>query len=350
LEIESGQTQDLNRIRKPGGGRNKLIENQSDILDSLKNILEPSTFGCSEKLLIWTLKSRRKLARELNNQGFEISYVTVGDLLEILGYSLQVNKKSIEGNQDQPDRNAQFEFINKKMKSFQDAGLPVLSVDCKKKELVGNYKNPGRIYRLNKNPEKVKVYDFIDKQQGKANPYGVYDVTQNVGFINLGIDHDTAQFAVESIRRWYKKLGANQYPSATKILLTADGGGSNGSRNRLWKFELQKLASELGIEIHVCHLPPGTSKWNKIEHRLFAQISRNWSGIPLRSHEIIRDLIVSTTTETGLEVHYEMDRNLYPLKIKVSDEELAKLNIKFYKFRGEWNYKIKPEKIKNCRN
>jgi len=340
-ELKTGEILDGEKVRKNGGGRKVTTVKNPDILDALTALIEPSTFGNPEKPLQWTCKSQRKLADELKNQGFEVSHMTVGTLLEELGYSLQSNKKSIEGLHH-IDRDAQFEHISQKVISFQEQGLPVISVDTKKKEFVGNYKNNGRTYRPEKTPAKVNVYDFVDKELGKVNPYGVYDISNNVGWVNLGIDHDTAEFAVESIRRWYFKIGKEAYPFARKLLITADGGGSNGSRVRLWKRELQVLSSELNIEIHVCHFPPGTSKWNKIEHRLFSFISQNWRGQPLVSHEVIIQLISSTTTKTGLKVLCELDTNTYQKGIKISDEELQGINIIKEDFHGEWNYKIKP--------
>lgn len=341
-ELLSNEMIDTGKARKDGAGRKTILEKHPEIQDSLVSLIDSTTFGDPERPLQWTCKSQRTLADELNRQGYKVSYVTVGVLLEQLGYSLQSNKKSLEGS-EHIDRNAQFEFISEKVISFQNEGLPVISVDTKKKELVGNYKNNGKTYSPQKTPTLVNVHDFPDKEKGKINPYGVYDIGSNVGWINLGIDHDTAEFAVESIRRWYLKMGKDMYPNAEKLLITADGGGSNGTRVRLWKTELQALATELKIEIHVSHFPPGTSKWNKIEHRLFSHISSNWRGQPLISHEVIIQLISATTTKTGLKVFCELDTNSYQKGLKISDEELQNINIVKDKFHGEWNYIIKPK-------
>lgn len=340
-EIESGEVLEADRCRKNGGGRKSVTEKAPDILNALFALVDSTTFGNPENPLQWTLKSRRSLADALKTQGYEVSHGTVSELLEELGYSLQANRKSLDGS-DHIDRNAQFEFINQRVIEFHEQNLPVISVDTKKKELVGNYENKGKILRPKKDPIKVNTHDFPDKELGKVRPYGVYDLGKNVGWVNLGIDSDTAQFAVESIRRWYYKIGATIYPQARKLLVTADSGGSNGARVRLWKTELQRLASELNIEIHVCHFPPGTSKWNKIEHRLFSYISQNWRGQPLISHEVIINLIASTTTKTGLKVYCELDTNLYQTGIKVSDEELRNVQIERNDFHGDWNYSISP--------
>ena len=340
-EIAEGEIIDADKTRKSGAGRKTLLEKHPEIQDALIQLVDSTTFGNPENPLQWTCKSQRTLADELANQGFKISHVTVGEILDCLGYSTQSNKKSLEGT-DHIDRNAQFEFINNRVITFQNESLPVISVDTKKKENVGNYENNGKEYRRKKDPRLVNGHDFPDKKKGSVRPYGVYDMTNNVGWINLGIDHDTAQFAVESIRRWYLKIGKETYPTADKLLITADGGGSNGARVRLWKTELQSLATELNIELHVCHFPPGTSKWNKIEHRLFSYISSNWRGQPLVSHEVIIQLISATTTRTGLKVFCELDTNSYETGIKISDEELASVNIERDKFHGEWNYTIKP--------
>ena len=289
----------------------------------------------------WTCKSVRKLAEELNRQGHQVSHGLVAELLQELGYSLQANRKIREGA-THPDRNAQFEHVNGEVQVYQSAGQPVISVDAKKKELVGDFKNGGRELRPKGDPEDVRVHDFVIPQLGKATPYGIYDVTHNLGWVNVGIDHDTATFAVESIRRWWHLMGQPLYPEARQLLITADGGGSNGSRLRLWKVELQKLADELGLTIAVCHLPPGTSKWNKIEHRLFSYISQNWRGKPLISHEVIVNLIAATTTKTGLEVRCQLDTQAYPKGTVVSDDELAQVNLQLDDFHGEWNYIILP--------
>ncbi len=329
------------RIRKVGGGRKSIVETESGILSALEKLVEPTTRGDPESALRWTCKSLRTLASELNRNGYSVSYPKVGDLLRELGYSLQANRKMLEGA-DHPDRNAQFEFINKQATQCIESGEPVISVDTKKKELVGPYKNNGTSWRPAGEPELVNVHDFMDKELGRANPYGIYDVASNTGWVSVGTDHDTASFAVETIRRWWKMMGTLRYPKASKLMITADGGGSNGSRVRLWKLELQKLADEINIPIHVSHLPPGTSKWNKIEHRLFSYISMNWRGQPLSSHEVIINLIAGTTTKKGLRVHAELDDSLYPSGIKVSDKEFEAIRITRNEFHGEWNYRIDP--------
>jgi hypothetical protein len=329
------------RIRKVGAGRKSVIETEPGVMSALEKLIEPTTRGDPESPLRWTCKSLRVLAGELSLSGYKVSYPKVGDLLRELGYSLQANRKMLEGA-DHPDRNAQFEFINDQTKQRLVAGNPVISVDTKKKELVGAYKNNGTTWRPEGEPELVKVHDFIDKELGRANPYGVYDVASNTGWVSVGTDHDTASFAVETIRRWWNSMGKQRYPEASELMITADGGGSNGSRVRLWKFELQRLADEINIPICVSHLPPGTSKWNKIEHRLFSYISMNWRGQPLISHEVIVNLIAGTTTKTGLKVHAELDDSLYPSGIKISDSEFEKIHITRNEFHGEWNYKIDP--------
>jgi len=330
-----------NRIRKAGAGRKSIIETDSGVKAALEKLIEPTTRGDPESPLRWTCKSLRTLADELTNNGHQISYPKVGDLLRELGYSLQANRKMLEGT-DHPDRNAQFEFISDQTKQRLASGNPVISVDTKKKELVGAYKNNGTNWHPEGEPELVKVHDFIDKELGRANPYGVYDIGSNTGWVSVGTDHDTASFAVETIRRWWNTMGKKRYPDASELMITADGGGSNGSRVRLWKLELQHLADEINIPIHVSHLPPGTSKWNKIEHRLFSHISMNWRGQPLISHEVIVNLIAGTTTRKGLKVHAEIDNSEYPSGIKVNDEEFEKIRITRHEFHGEWNYKIEP--------
>lgn len=334
------ESQDI-RIRKTGAGRKSIIETEPGVMSALEKLIEPTTRGDPESPLRWTCKSLRVLAGELSLSGYTVSYPKVGDLLRELGYSLQANRKMLEGT-DHPDRNAQFEFINDQTKQRLVAGNPVISVDTKKKELVGAYKNNGTTWRPEGKPELVKVHDFIDKELGRANPYGVYDVASNTGWVSVGTDHDTASFAVETIRRWWNSMGRQRYPKASELMITADGGGSNGSRVRLWKFELQRLADEINIPIYVSHLPPGTSKWNKIEHRLFSYISMNWRGQPLISHEVIVNLIAGTTTKTGLKVHAELDDSLYPSGIKISDSEFEKIHITRNEFHGEWNYRIDP--------
>ena len=329
------------RIRRPGGGRKRTVTKDATLLHDLEQLVEPLSRGDPESPLRWTCKSVRKLADELNHQGHQVSHELVANLLKELGYSLQANRKTREGPAH-PDRNAQFEHINAEVRAFQSAGQPVISVDTQKKELVGDFKTGGRELCPQGEPEMVRVHDFVIPELGKAAPYGVYDVTHNLGWVNVGIDHDTAAFAVASIRRWWHLLGQPRYPSAQRMLITADGGGSNGSRVRLWKIELQKLADETGLAISVCHLPPGTSKWNKIEHRLFSYISQNWRGKPLISHAVIVNLIAATTTKTGLKVRCELDKQAYPMGIVVTDDELAQVNLKRNDFHGEWNYTISP--------
>jgi hypothetical protein len=329
------------RIRRPGGGRQRATERDPALLDDLEALVEPVTRGDPMSPLRWTCKSTQKLAAELRQQGHAVSHETVRQLLLGLDYSLQATRKTREGS-DHPDRNAQFEHINAQAAAFQAAGQPVISVDTKKKELVGDFANGGREWQPSGQPEAVRTHDFLDKELGKAIPYGVYDLAQNQGWVNVGIDHDTAAFAVQSIRTWWTQMGQPTYPGATDLLITADGGGSNGSRNRLWKTELQRLADETGLRLHVCHFPPGTSKWNKIEHRMFCHISQNWRGRPLISREVIVNLIGNTTTETGLQIQAGLDLNAYPTGIKVSDAELAAVHQIPAAFHGEWNYTILP--------
>jgi hypothetical protein len=332
---------DAQRIRKPGGGRKHTSVIDATLLLDLESLIEPVTRGDPESPLRWTAKSVRKLADELSRMGHKTSHKMISYLLYDLGYSLQANRKTLEGS-SHPDRNAQFEHIHEKVKEFQRSGQPVISVDTKKKELVGDFKNSGRELRPKGDPEKVRVYDFEIDEFGKVAPYGVYDQTRNTGWVNVGTDHDTAAFAVESIRRWWNMMGKKIYPKADRLLITADGGGSNGYRVRLWKTELQNFANESCLEISVSHLPPGTSKWNKIEHRLFSFISQNWRGKPLISHQVIVNLIASTTTNAGLTVQCGLDTNEYPKGIKVSDQEIKQVNLDRDQFHGEWNYTIKP--------
>lgn len=325
-------------IRKEGGGRKKITESNIEILKALELLIEPVTRGDPESSLRWTIKSVRTLSDELSKQGHKVGKSSVGNLLTELGYSLQSNKKKLEGNQH-PDRNSQFEYINKQCDLFIGKGNPVISVDTKKKELIGNYKNSGKEYRPKKNAREVEMHDF-GKQ--KAAPYGVYDIDKNNAFVNVGKNCDTGQFAVASIREWWVNMGAVTYPKTKKILINADGGGSNGYRLRLWKIELQKLANEFKLEISVCHFPPGTSKWNKIEHRLFSQISLNWRGVPLVDYETVVQLIGSVKTKKGLSVISKLDANIYQKGKRVSNEEMDEINILRRRFHGEWNYVIKP--------
>lgn len=328
-------------VRRKGGGRKPLIERDPVLKAELERLVEPTTRGDPESALRWTCKSLGTLAKELSERGHRVSHTVVGELLHELDYSLQANRKRLEGS-EHPDRDAQFKYINEQVKATLVAGDPVISVDTKKKELVGPFKNNGRTWRPKGQPEAVKVHDFIDPERGRATPYGVYDVSANVGWVSVGTDHDTASFAVETIRRWWKAMGKPAYPTAEQLMITADGGGSNGTRLRLWKYELQGLADEIGIPIRVCHFPPGTSKWNKIEHRLFSYISLNWRGQPLVSHEVIVNLITSTRTSTGLKVHAELDTHTYPLGVKVTDAQLASVRLQRDDFHGEWNYTVQP--------
>lgn len=330
------------RMRRPGGGRRALEAHDPEVLTALEALVDPTTRGDPMSPLRWTCKSTRKLAQALTSQGYAISHTTVAHLLTALGYSLQGTRKTQEGKAH-PDRDAQFHYINKQVKAFQRTGHPVISVDAKKKELVGDFANAGREYQPQGHPERVRVYDFPDPVLGKVCPYGVYDMTTNTGWVSVGIDHDTAQFAVASIRRWWMQMGQSLYAKARKLLITADGGGSNSSRSRLWKVELQGLADETGLRIHVCHFPPGTSKWNKIEHRMFCHITENWRGRPLIDHEVIVQLIGNTTTDTGLTIQAELDQNAYPTGIAISDQQMKALNLSRAKFHGkDWNYIIKP--------
>lgn len=329
------------RIRQAGAGRKKLVEQDPGVREALERLVEPVTRGDPESPLRWTCKSLMQLSRELGACGHTISHVSVGTLLKELGYSLQGNRKTLEGA-SHPDRNAQFEFINEKIETALAGGQPVISVDTKKKELVGQYKNGGKEWRPQGQPEAVKVHDFVDDELGRANPYGVYDLGSNSAWVSVGTDHDTASFAVATVRRWWFAMGQAIYPKAKELMITADGGGSNGSRVRLWKLELQRLADELAIPIRVSHFPPGTSKWNKIEHRLFSYISLNWRGQTLVSHEVIVNLIAATTTRKGLRVRAQLDTNSYPKGIKVSDDEFASIRLARDDFHGEWNYTITP--------
>jgi len=319
----------------------KIKEVQPNIIKDLDKLVSPLTRGDPESPLRWTCKSTYKLQEELENQGYHVSPSTVGNLLKDLGYSLQAPSKTEEGGEHK-DRDAQFHHINEKVSNFQKRNAPVISVDAKKKENIGNYANKGREYRPKGNPERVKVYDFPDKKKGKVTPYGIYDEHRNEGFVNVGISSDTSEFAVNSIRKWWYRKGEVVYKDSPAIMITADGGGSNGSRVRLWKIELQKLADELQKEIHVCHFPPGTSKWNKIEHKMFCYISGNWRGKPLTNRQIVVNLIGNTTTKAGLRIEAELDENTYEKGIKISDQQLAEVNLYKDDFRGNWNYIIKP--------
>ena len=332
------------RIRRKGAGRKRAIEQDATLKRDLEALVEPVTRGDPESPLRWTCKSVRQLAAELQRTGHHASHRLVADLLHQMDYSLQANRKTLEGS-SHPDRDSQFRHISDKIREFQAGRQPVISVDTKKKELVGDFKNSGRELRPKGDPEKVRVHDFLIPELGRAAPYGVYDVTQNAGWVSVGVDHDTAAFAAQSIRRWWESMGAEAYPRAGKLLITADSGGSNGSRIRLWKLELQKLADETGLEISICHLPPGTSKWNKIEHRLFSFISQNWRGQPLVSHQGIVNLIAATTTKTGLRVRAEIDPGKYPKGVKVSNKEVATIRLERDTFHGEWNYTILPRSV-----
>ena len=325
--------------RRKGGGRKSIDIHYPDLKDELEAIISPYTRGDPMNPLKWCSKSLRKIAAILKSKGFPISHVSVEKYLLNNGYSLQSNRKTDEGSSD-ADRDKQFEYINNKAKVFMFEKEPVISVDCKKKELIGNYKNIGQEWEKTGMPRKVKVYDFIDTNLGKAVPYGTYDIAQNEGWVSVGISSDTAQFAVNTIRNWWQQMGSYTYPNATKLLITADGGGSNSSNGRLWKKELQTFATETGLEISVCHYPPGTSKWNKIEHRLFSFITKNWRGKPLVSLETIVNLIANTTTEKGLKVRAMEDKNIYQKGVKVSNEEMEKINLKRDDFKGKWNYVI----------
>jgi hypothetical protein len=331
------------RLRKPGAGRQALTALDPDLLAALENLVEPLTRGDPKSPLRWTCKSTRTLAKELTGQGHPISDRTVAALLYEAGYSLQANRKTREGRQH-PDRNAQFEYINAQARRLQKRGQPVIAVDTKKKELVGDFKNPGREWHPHGEPEEVRVHDFQDKELGKAIPYGVYEVTNNQGWVSVGIDHDTAAFAAASIRRWWEEMGTRRFPRAEEMLITADGGGSNSHRSRLWKVALQGLADEVGMRLTVCHVPLGTSKWNKVEHRLFCFITSNWRGQPLLSHQVIVNLIANTRTAKGLIVKAALDESQYETGIKVTDKQMAALAIKPAKFHGNWNYTIKPRK------
>lgn len=342
-ELSLDQRISPERIRRPGAGRKKTVFNDRTLTSDLELLLEATTRGDPESPFLWTTKSVRNLAKELKKKNHKTSHRMVAELLHEMKYCLQANRKTREGA-NHPDRNSQFENIARKVKKQQKRGDPVISVDAKKKELVGNFKNPGREWRRQGDPEEVRIHDFMIKKLGKVCPYGIYDLAKNKGWVSIGIDHDTAAFAVESIRAWWKTMGKKQYPRAKSLLITADAGGSNSVRNRLWKYELQKLANQLEIPISICHFPPGTSKWNKIEHKMFSFISKNWRAKPLISREVIVKLIASTTTETGLKIKCRLDMRKYPTGIIISDEEMNGITITPDAFHGEWNYTIAPSK------
>jgi len=337
----SGNALSPERVRRPGAGRKRIAEQTPALIRELEQLVSPTTRGDPMSALRWTSKSTEKLAQELRRTGFAISARTVASLLQEQGYSLQSNRKTSEGT-SHPDRDAQFQYIAQQTLAFQQRGAPVISVDTKKKELVGDFKNGGREWQPKGAPEKVRVHDFPDKDLGKAIPYGVYDVTANQGWVSVGTDHDTADFAVETIHGWWRHMGLKSYPGARELLIVADGGGSNGSRTRLWKVALQRLADQTRLEVSVCHYPPGTSKWNKIEHRMFCHITANWRGKPLVNHEVIVNLIGCTATKTGLRIQAELDPRSYPTGIQVSEQELEGLRLEKSDFHGDWNYRILP--------
>jgi transposase len=340
-EIEENRSAGAGRVRRQGGGRRAKTQADPTLLGDLQKLLEASTRGDPMSPLLWTSKSLDKLCAALKDMQHNVSPNVVAKLLRKLGYSLQSNRKTREGSKH-PDRDEQFQYLDARMKEHIAERSPVISVDTKKKELVGDFKNGGRELRPKASPEEVRVHDFIDPDLGRAVPYGIYDIAENKGWVSVGVDHDTAAFAVNTIRNWWKTMGRARYPAAKRLMITADGGGSNGARVRLWKIELQKLVDEIGIPVTVCHLPPGTSKWNKIEHRLFSFITKNWRGKPLVSHQAIVQLIGATTTQKGLEVRATLDTNKYPAGIKVSDAEMATLAIERHAFHGEWNYTLQP--------
>ena len=342
-EAQSQSGVEPERVRAPGGGRKCAEVLDPDLTRSLEALVEPLARGDPQSPLRWILKSTRRISQELQANGHTAGRSLVSELLRAMGYSLQANRKTREGS-SHVDRNAQFEYINAQATAFLKGRRPVISVDTKKKELVGDFKNGGREWRPRGNPEEVRVHDFIDKDLGKVAPYGVYDLANNVGWVGVGISHDTAEFAVATIAKWWRRLGHRRYSKARSLLITADSGGSNGTRVRLWKWELQKFANRTGLTITVCHMPPGTSKWNKIEHRLFSFITQNWRGKPLESHATIVKLIASTTTATGLKVYCELDQQPYEKGVKVTDEQMNQINIKRHEFHGDWNYTIRPKR------
>ena len=345
-ELEAGD-EPLRRTRRPGGGRKSVTETDPGVIATLLSLVEPGSRGDPESPLRWTTKSVRRLAEAMSAAGHKVSPPTVAKLLKGEGFSLQANVKTVEGT-DHPDRDAQFAYLNDRAADHLAAGDPVISVDAKKKELVGAFKNKGREWQPKGEPEPVRVHDFVDPELGKANPYGVYDVGTNTGWVSVGTDHDTAAFAVNTIATWWRNAGKTLYPDATRLMISADGGGSNGSRTRAWKTELAALAADTGLTITVCHLPPGTSKWNKIEHRLFSHISMNWRGRPLTSHDVIVETIAATTTSTGLTVHAELDDATYPIGVKIPDAVMKSLEtdriLTRHEFHGEWNYTLNPER------
>ena len=342
-ELHEG-TVEQGRVRKSGGGRKSISQKYDGIKDEIEKITGNNTLGNPEKVLLWTTKSLRNIEAALHENGYKISHDTIGNLLKDMGYSLQQNQKMLQVGEPHPDRNAQFEYISNKCMEFVRQGQPVISVDTRKKELIGNFKNNGAEYSRTKNPTRVLDHDFPLKELGKVAPYGVYDISRNEGFVNLGISHDTAEFAVESVLRWWQTLGRNTYPDARKLYINSDNGGSNGSRVKLWKKQLQEMANITGLELHVSHFPPGTSKWNKIEHKMFCYISKNWRGTPLISVEAVIELIANTTTAKGLRIVCIKDDNKYELGTKVTDKELAAINIERDAFHGDWNYSILPTK------
>jgi hypothetical protein len=346
-ELDAEETLETGRVRKPGGGRNSRLDEDPGLLADLVSLVEPTASGNPQSPLCWSSKSLRKLAAGLQSMGHRISHPTVRDVLAKAGYTLQSNLKAQEGR-SHPDRDGQFRYINRRVLAFQRRHQPVISVDTKKKELVGNFKNAGREWRPKGTPERVKVHDFLVPEDGKAIPYGVYDLTRNRGYVSVGIDHDTASFAVRSIKRWWQTMGRPVYRGARSLLITADSGGSNGARVRLWKWELQRLADQTGLTISVLHFPPGTSKWNKIEHRLFSFISANWRGRPLTSVVTIVHLIAATATTTGLHVRAEIDMGKYPKGVKVPEQEMANLRLRRHPFHGDWNYTLRPRSGKGA--
>jgi hypothetical protein len=342
--VSTGKIENSLRVRRPGGGRKSVTITERGLQRALERLLDSNTRGDPQSPLRWTCKSSRQLAEELERQGHPGTHPTVTRLLHDLDYSLQANRKTQEGA-DHPDRDEQFEHISRKVKAFQRRSQPVILVDAKKKELIGEFKQTGREWCPKGTPIKVRTHDFADPDLGKAIPYGVYDLTNNEGWVSVGINHDTAEFAVEPIRRWWKEMGCQSFPKATELLITADSGGSNAHRSRLWKFSLQGLANQIGLKIRVCHFPPGTSKWNKIEHRMFCHITQNWRGQPLVSRSVVVNLIGNTTTRTGLSIRAKLDKKKYTTGIKITDEELAGVNLKKDKFHGDWNYSILPENL-----